>query len=87
MEMNKSSEIILRNGVESMLDGSKVSCSNIAVADYTVDGETKKGLTANLALPNQENWLRVGIGSSFELNGKTWVIANVTQEFVSVKHK
>ena len=85
--MNKSEEIILISGVESMLDGSEVVCSNIATTEYTVGKETKEGLTANLALPNQEEWIRVGAGNSFELNEKTWTVILVKKDAIVVKEQ
>lgn len=85
--MNRSEEIILVSGVESMLDGSEVVCSNIATTEYVVNEEKKEGLTANIALPNQEEWLRVGEGSFFELNDKIWSVIEVRDDAVIVQQK
>lgn len=84
---NESKEITLMSGVESMLDGNEVICSNIARAEYVVNEEKREGLTANLALPNHEDWLRVGKGNTFELNEKTWVIVEIKENSVIVKEE
>ena len=83
--MNNSDNIKLFKGVETMLAGYEVICANIANTEYTVENETKEGLTANLALPGAENMLRVGQGSTFSIEGKNWVVVSVDHDGVSVK--
>ena len=75
-----SKQITLRSGVESVLDGAEVVCSNIATAEYTVDGQNKTGLTANLALPDRENWLRLGKGQAFTFQDHTYTVTDVTEK-------
>lgn len=82
---NTSNTITLRSNVESVLDGAEVVCSNIAQAEYTLDGETKTGLTANLALPNREDWLRLGKGQQFEFQGKTYEVTEVNEKAMVVQ--
>ena len=86
-EIHNSKEIIIRSGVESVLDGVEVSCANISKTKYSVGAEVKEGLSANLILPNNDSWLRVGAESSFDLNNKTWVVIKVNKNSISVKQQ
>lgn len=77
--------ITLRSNVESVLDGAEVVCSNITQAEYTLNGETKTGLTANLALPDREDWLRLGEGQQFDFQGKTYQVVEVNDRAMMVQ--
>ena len=84
---NSLKQITLRSGVESVLDGADVICSNIAETEYTVDGETLVGLTANLALPGRDSWIRLGKGQSFDFQDKNYEVVEVTKDALVVEEQ
>lgn len=68
-------------GTVGMIEDKKVMFSNIMLQDYILDnGETKEGPAASLSLPTSKEWLTVGKGSNFELDGKIYVIVDVIED-------
>ena len=84
---NFSEQIILRSGVESVLDGADVICSNIGEAEYSLEDKKQIGLTANLALPGRDSWLRLGKGQEFDFQEKTYEVVEVTTKTLVLTEK
>ncbi|MFK7796052.1 MAG: hypothetical protein AB8E82_01265 [Aureispira sp.] len=84
---NSLKQITLKAGVESVLDGADVMCNNIAETEYTLDSETHIGLTANLALPGRDSWIRLGKGQSFDFQDKNYEVVEVTTAALVVEEQ
>lgn len=68
-------------GTVGMIGEHKVMFSNIMLQDYPIaDGSMSEGLAASLSLPTQKEWITVGIGSTFDLDGNTYEIVHVTDD-------
>jgi len=68
-------------GTVGTIEGHKVMFSNIMIQDYTLeDGTNKQGAAASLSLPNSKEWLTVGAGSTFLLDGKKYEVIEVTED-------
>ncbi|WP_264789634.1 hypothetical protein [Aureispira anguillae] len=67
-------------GTVGMVGEHKVMFSNIMIQDYTLeDGTAKEGPAASLSLPNSKEWLTVGAGCTFELDGVRYEIVQVLE--------
>ncbi len=84
MEIQDNS-IFLPKNVESVLAEEQVVCSNIAEESYEVAAQTRTGLTAALALPGYDKWLRLGAGQTFTFKEQVWEVLEVTREGMSVQ--
>lgn len=79
---SETTTIILTSGTMGDLDGKRVGCANIVEQTYTLpSGEETEGLTAGLSL-SSGNWITVGAGSEFEVDGTTWKVLKVEGEDV-----
>jgi uncharacterized protein YaiE (UPF0345 family) len=68
-------------GTVGMIGEHKVMFSNIMIQDYTLeDGTGQEGPAASLSLPNTKEWVVVGAGSTFLLDGKKYVVVEITED-------
>jgi uncharacterized protein YaiE (UPF0345 family) len=68
-------------GTVGMIGEHKVMFSNIMIQDYKLeDGTTQEGPAASLSLPNTKEWVVVGAGSTFLLDGKKYVVVEITED-------
>ncbi len=68
-------------GTVGMIGEHKVMFSNIMIQDYKLeDGTTQEGPAASLSLPNTKEWVVVGAGSTFLLDGKKYEVVEITED-------
>ncbi len=77
---NSQNTYTFREGTVNLIDGEKLMFFNIMIQDYRLDnGQMKEGAAASLSLPDQEDWITVGVGSFFNLKGVKYEIVAVNE--------
>ena len=83
MKVNEESTVILGRNEVHDIEGVRVACYNFAVTWYNLeDGKRPYGRTAKVSILQKDQSskdVRVGTGSKFEIQGKTWLVEKVNE--------
>ena len=67
--------IIIKDTTVESINGVRVGCGNFYIDKYTLpDKSVKEGQTAQLFFLDTEREITVGIGSRFDINGKSYEV-------------